>query len=96
MFWGRTVENQFTEITLLVSLFPSGVEHHEQLDSQLGNAQRANANDLPNVRTATALRATRVVDNRFERVHTRGQQFEAVDLLAILRAAPARFCPCKL
>ena len=95
MFLGKAVENQFMEILRLVSLFPSGVEHHEQLDSQLGNAPRANANDLPTFRTATALRAARAVDNRFEKVHTRGPQFDAADLLAILRAAPARFCLCK-
>ena len=47
-FMGRTVENQFTEISRLVSLFPSGVEPHApSRDFGRGNAQRAKANDLP-------------------------------------------------
>ena len=87
------MENQFTEISPLVSPFPGGLEHHEQLDSQIGNSRRANANDLRIAQKATALRAGRVVDNRFERAHKHGPQFDAADLLAIPGATPARFAP---
>ena len=71
--------------------FPGGVEHHARMDSELGNARRASANDLPTAQKATALRAGRVVDNRFERAHKRGLQFDAAGLLAIPGATPARY-----
>src|SRR4029077_9222602 len=65
MFLGRTVENQFTEISRLVSLFPSGAEPRPpSRDFGRGNAQRASANDPPIAQRIAALRVARVVDNQ--------------------------------
>src|SRR4029077_16525649 len=80
------------EISRLGSPFPDGVEHHARMDSESGNARRASANDLPTGRKVNALRAARVVDNRFERAHKHGQQFGAAGLLSIPGAKFARYC----
>src|SRR5262245_45196368 len=76
MFLGRTAENQFTEISRLVSLFPSGVEPRPpSRDFGRGNAQRASANDPPIAQRIAVLRVARVVDNQFQKARKRGRQF---------------------
>src|SRR4029078_4096470 len=76
----------------LAWLFPGGVEHHAQTDSELGSVRPVNANDLPTAQKATAFREGRVVDNHCETAHKRGPRFEAAGLLSIPEATPARSC----